>query len=145
MTDSNGQNASVPQHSISTKAIALLFGARPTAPCASGALTRNPCRSCTTIIGHLYLLSIIYLLIQAKPKHLGRLGQCQRRRGGLDSANSGGPACGVRGHPNPLAAPVRGLSQRSSASLKKTARAAADHPRKKTARAAAEHPRKDCL
>ena len=38
MTDSNGQNASVPQHSISTKAIALLVGARPTAPCASGAL-----------------------------------------------------------------------------------------------------------
>jgi len=38
MTDSNGQSASAPQHSISTKAIALLVGARPTAPCASGAL-----------------------------------------------------------------------------------------------------------
>jgi hypothetical protein len=37
-TDSNGQNASVPQHRISTKAIALMVGARPTAPCASGAL-----------------------------------------------------------------------------------------------------------
>ncbi len=38
MTDSNSQNTSVLQHSISTKAIALLVGARQTVQYASGAL-----------------------------------------------------------------------------------------------------------